>query len=571
MLEVTRTKQFLPGVNVKGQVAGANWMFLRPSIDAGHVVCVGVPPLTSVATLARFSRKVMVIVPPWRPMPAATTYAQWPNVTALQFRRATALPCEALTVDTLCVVDTRAHWWLQINRPLLAEVRRVLKAEAICYSERYQFAPPAAVSQSVAFTLSPLRGELHVAVPAAGMTNATFGRLAAEARTLDTFRVGRIARRIASRVSAAAPFMNRLPAAPPLEIPGPRLTRVATLSGSAMRNDQPPAYLRSIAAQSGVDIAGFSWAFLASGDYASRKLLFFLTDPRDDRRPAYIAKMVRDPMFNGRLENEYRVLQWLHTTGGIEPCTAPRPVFHGQHAGLTVVGEAFADGVPMMQRSNATENCPYFQRMLAWLDDLGAIARAPGSATPMDLDEVMGQLLTQYEALFAPPRLEREFLRAQVERLSSLAHGLPLVIQHGDPGSWNVMARPDGGVTVLDWEAAELDGMPLWDTFYFFCTFALAAHRRQGGRSAVHAVRRYVLPATKFSAAGALAVERYCERVGVPGAAVEPLFYLCWVHRALKEATRLPAGQLDRSRFAALLQELIRSRNAPGLQRLLLR
>ena len=77
--------------------------------------------------------------------------------------------------------------------------------------------------------------------------------------------------------------------------------------------------------------------------------------------------------------------------------------------------------------------------------------------------------------LAAPERLEPECDRLREHVLphwpdapADLADALaavPAVFQHGDLGSWNVVARP-GGFTVLDWEDAVLDAPPLWDLWY---------------------------------------------------------------------------------------------------------
>ncbi len=37
MLETTLSTTFVPGSNVKGQVAAANWTFLLPSLRAAHL------------------------------------------------------------------------------------------------------------------------------------------------------------------------------------------------------------------------------------------------------------------------------------------------------------------------------------------------------------------------------------------------------------------------------------------------------------------------------------------------------------------------------------------------------
>ena len=58
------------------------------------------------------------------------------------------------------------------------------------------------------------------------------------------------------------------------------------------------------------------------------------------------------------------------------------------------------------------------------------------------------------------------------------------------------------------------------------------------------------------------ATEHYRARVGVPAELVEPLFYTCWMHRALKESTRLTAGNLERGHYFSVLSACIEQRAA---------
>jgi hypothetical protein len=51
-------------------------------------------------------------------------------------------------------------------------------------------------------------------------------------------------------------------------------------------------------------------------------------------------------------------------------------------------------------------------------------------------------------------------------------------------------------------------------------------------------------------------------------ALVEPLFYTCWMHRALKEATRLQPDRLESGTYVRLLRLCVARRDAPGLRRL---
>src|SRR3990172_6398076 len=62
MLDTTLATRFEPGTNVRGEAAGASWTFLLPSLELGRVLCVGVPRLAELRTLARLAREVWVLV-----------------------------------------------------------------------------------------------------------------------------------------------------------------------------------------------------------------------------------------------------------------------------------------------------------------------------------------------------------------------------------------------------------------------------------------------------------------------------------------------------------------------------
>jgi len=115
---------------------------------------------------------------------------------------------------------------------------------------------------------------------------------------------------------------------------------------------------------------------------------------------------------------------------------------------------------------------------------------------------------------------------------------------------------------------AEPQGMPLWDLFYFMRSFATWVSRRQGDRDTLAAFERHCLTPSPLSALLTQATERYCDQVGVDKHLVEPLFYTCWLHRALKESILVPADSLQEAHYFNLLRLCIRRRNTPALQAL---
>jgi hypothetical protein len=61
---------------------------------------------------------------------------------------------------------------------------------------------------------------------------------------------------------------------------------------------------------------------------------------------------------------------------------------------------------------------------------------------------------------------------------------------------------------------------------------------------------------------------RYRAGTGLETGLIAPLFYTCWMHRALKEATRLSVSSLATGHYFNLLRRCIEKRNSPALAQL---
>jgi Ser/Thr protein kinase RdoA (MazF antagonist) len=192
----------------------------------------------------------------------------------------------------------------------------------------------------------------------------------------------------------------------------------------------------------------------------------------------------------------------------------------------------------------------------------------PDVAAPPAVAGALDDLLGRFVSVYGSPAGEEAFLREQIERVRRSTSPFPVVLQHGDPGPWNLLATPGDGVAFLDWEAAEPNGMPLWDLLYFLRSYGVAASRKAGRRDPTASFAEHYLAPSPL---GDLLVETIADAradIGLDPALVEPLYYACWMHRALKEATRLPPHRLDQGRFVRLLRLVIERHEAPALRRL---
>ena len=623
MLETTLSTTFIPGANLKGEAAGANWMFLRPNLSAEQVVCIGVPPLSTLATLASFSQHVTVICRHARQLEELRTASRKRNLMNLQSLLVDGelkLTLPTNSVDLILIVGWRDGWWIRRQPTVRTELSRLLKPQGLLYYEYSGLLDPLRRGEAIqgvrnggspvqGFWLTPLRGEMHTAIPEADQATINyFLRQKLTSPSFDLQRVKRVLRfvsgkRQANRVAVEgdATLVSEKPgnatgkgrrsrlqragvAISRLFAPGDGAGHHQSLLGQFTQRSglfigrlgpdlvaQPPQYLRLIAQEAGISLANFRWGLAAPGAYNSRKLLFFLFDrthSAPDAPPTYIVKMVRQPSLNTRLENEHRALTALWQKGLGTPETLPQAVFAGHHAGLAMVGETIIDGAPFRQRSKETADCPYGQAALDWLTALGAATADPTATTPPQAAAHLERLLTRFTEIYQVAPAQHTFLSNQLAIIAHSQTALPLVFQHGDPGPWNVMATAPGRIAFLDWEAFEAQGMPLWDLFYFLRSYCVGAARSQGARNTLTGFAQQFLAETPLSHLVIEATKRYCQQVGVAAHLVEPLFYTCWMHRSLKEATRLSPKKLDTGHYLNLLSLCIEQRHSFTLQRL---
>jgi phosphotransferase family enzyme len=523
MLDTTRASTFVPGSNRIDAASGAAWLALLPAQDPGRVLVLGFPGTPVLRTLARAAGSLTVRCR-----------------TAAQARRARrVLAGTGARVEPGGGSGGEGGFDLVVTQgPSDAPPERLLR-------------PGGAV-----VTLGAIRGSAGgggvVFRPAFGEVTAAVPRTAPNARRALEGRglwSGAVVLRALGRSHEVAGAW----------------TRALPDRGMTIGTDGPPAWLQRIAGEAGVDLGGYDWAMAAPGRYRSNKILFFLFERGSDE-PRFVVKATRDGELNGRLEVERDALDRLHSTNAVSSSTIPSVAFSGIEAGRAVLGLTAVHGRPFTSVTQASEHCPHAARAFEWLTGLGSATATPvaGAELAAHLGDILERFLGMYD-VGAPYRVVLEEQIGIIERTPTF----PAVFQHGDPGAWNLLVAGDGSVAFLDWEAAEHRGVPLWDVFHLARSYAVVAARAAGEHNMMRAIDRHLLGESPLNAMFADVVSRYRTAVGVPAELVEPLFHTSWMHRALKEATRLPEARLGESHYLALLRRGIDGRRSPGVERVL--
>lgn len=270
--------------------------------------------------------------------------------------------------------------------------------------------------------------------------------------------------------------------------------------------------------------------------------------------PAVVLKVPRVPESVAPLRTEATALRALTGCAGV-----PRLLFAETHGDVFVVGESFVEGTPLV----ALERRARFESVATMATDwLITLAEGRSASAPSAwYDRLVESPLAEFVATFGPV-LDREMVRETRERLRMLGP-LPLVCEHRDFSPWNVLLTASGELGVLDWEGAELRGLPVLDLVYFlaYLTFVRdgsddVPSRRASYRSMLH-------PEADAGAVAHRCLERYCERLRIPRAALGPLRLLVWLVHARSEYRRLVAdaggvpsrSALDGSLFVGLWRE----------------
>lgn len=498
ILAVARATRYDIGANRKGATTGATWSFLLPSLPLERIAVLGVPDPASRERLEELAEA---------------------------------------TVDGAPADETFDVIWLAPggNHPVpdRAALRAGLTERGVIVDEQPE--DGAAPADAVRFRVLRRAGDTLVVVPMAHPVVEAWlrGRGLAGPETPG----------LGDRMRRRALAMRRGRSALPAPVWG-----FLDLAGQPGL-ERPPRYLRLLAATGGHDIGAHAWGLSAAGPYRTQKILIPLFAP-GARDPETIVKLARHPSVNERLGVELDGLGRLATAGATIRERVPVVRFSGSHAGLLVIGESVLDGAPF--RAPQMERHPLAADALAWLTELGV--RTTTRVAPGEAAAALDDLVDAYLAADGPGRALAGELRALVERIRRHRDPFPVVVQHGDPGTWNLVAMPSDRTGFLDWENHEARGMPLWDLFYLLRSLAVGSIPRRALERRLGHVERAFLDTSERTPFIVDAVRRYCAQVGVADDLVEPLFHLGWMYQALKEVTRLAPGRLGEGHFYALLR-----------------
>jgi hypothetical protein len=309
--------------------------------------------------------------------------------------------------------------------------------------------------------------------------------------------------------------------------------------------------------------ARLSCLLLTGGNRSISKcvaLVFAEPDPE----PRLAIKFARVPRAVRALKKEEEALTALHSRHG--PITGvPRALSTSAYQSPGLLIETPLVGVPLNRvvcRANFQELAT---KAADWLAGFAQRTnRGPSINWRMHIAEpAMSAFVDSFGTVADPTLLHRT-----ADDLAAVGP-LPLVAEQRDFSPWNVLIDPHDAFNVLDWESADLDGMPGADLLYFVTYLAFAAENVpiDAASPRLRAAYRRLLDPTSFSGAVRLqCLSRYAAGLKLHPDQLQRLAGLTWLIHARSDYSRFCEDArgppephvLRRSVFLALWEEEMR-------------
>lgn len=354
---------------------------------------------------------------------------------------------------------------------------------------------------------------------------------AASARLLLPLRKPQVARYALRRFEAPTARTTRLRNQIAATAVGRGLAPTRFLVGIGKAAGSP--FVLSAADETGAVPPQADW-FMAAGQGDALSRGVFVLFPPGAEQPTHVVKFARVTGYAEPFERDERGLKLVRRAGPVVAGHAPAlgARFTAEEVECSVESAAVGErlfavlqgGAPRATREQLVDT------IADWLTEVAVATRTPRTAADTEL-------------------LARGW-GVDIAELQ-LPEGIPGALQHNDPGSWNVVV--DGpSFTLLDWEDAEPEGIPLGDLLYFLADALAHVDGVATAARADYFVRlfRGELPASQLLFGR---TREAVERLELPEEAVGRMATICWLrHGSSDRERRHAAAELEGTALAPL-------------------
>lgn len=202
-----------------------------------------------------------------------------------------------------------------------------------------------------------------------------------------------------------------------------------------------------------------------------------------------------------------------------------------------ILGETALPGIPILYLLRRDNYRDFAWKGMYWLSELAG--RPQPSPRPAWWNRLVERVLRDFAASFGTI-VDAGMLRETSQALAGLGD-LPLVCEQRDFSPWNVLVGPDNQLVVLDWESAELQGLPGLDLLYFLTYLAFFLEDAIPAGRFRESYRKVLDPSTFTGGITAECVALYAHHVGIKREDLRSLRLLLWLLHSRSEYSHFTA------------------------------
>jgi hypothetical protein len=220
----------------------------------------------------------------------------------------------------------------------------------------------------------------------------------------------------------------------------------------------------------------------------------------------------------------------------------PRVLFCERQGESLVLGETVLTGLPLFTQLRRDNYRELALKATDWLVDLaGQPELEPRSAW---WDRLVEPALQEFNESFGSILGQGSLQKAR-DILAGLGP-LPAICEHRDFSPWNVMLADDGELVVLDWEGAELHGLPAMDLIYFLTYLAFFLDNALDSDFLKESYQAVLEPTTFTGRVFSECTARYASRLGLDPSTLRPLRLLTWIFHSRSEYHHFTADMAEK-------------------------
>jgi hypothetical protein len=202
-------------------------------------------------------------------------------------------------------------------------------------------------------------------------------------------------------------------------------------------------------------------------------------------------------------------------------------------AGTSILVETAMPGRPLWAELDSRSYDELARLGTSWLIAFANATKKPAADVTMLATRLLGEFETRFGACF-----DDATMRAAERCLRDIGP-LPRVSEQRDFGPWNLLLSAHRSFGVLDWESAELEGLPAADLTYFLSYLAFFELRALRNGRFVDIHRLSLDPSTRWGSTRERCLLQYADGTGIDPRALRHIPLLTWMIHSRSEHRRL--------------------------------